>query len=146
MTEAVSAHAILHWTHVAAALLSGALFLARGLAVQAGARWALAGPVRYSSYAIDTVLLAAALLLFAMLPAALFANGWLAVKLALLLAYIVAGSFAIKRGRSLVQKRLALLLALLLYASIFSIASTRDPLAPLRILPLPAAAGEVAAG
>ena len=46
--------------HVAAVLLSGALFLLRGLLVQAGAaRWAMWAPVRYASYSIDTVLLTA---------------------------------------------------------------------------------------
>jgi len=40
--------------HVVAVLLSGALFLTRGLLVQAGRqRWAMYGPVRYASYGID---------------------------------------------------------------------------------------------
>ena len=123
-----------HALHYGAVLMSGSLFLVRGVAVQASAGWAMAAPARYASYAIDTVLLVAALALFAMLPAEVFENGWLWVKLMLLVAYIVAGSFALKRGRSLLQKRLAFLLALVLYAGIFSIAISRDPLAPLQLL------------
>ena len=49
----------------------------------------MAAPVRYLSYGIDVILLAAALLLLAVLPAAVFANGWLWAKLSLLVAYIV---------------------------------------------------------
>lgn len=122
--------------HIGAVLLSGGLFLVRGVAVQVGAAWAMAAPARYASYAIDTVLLAAALTLVAMLPSGAFENGWLAVKLVLLAAYIVAGSFALKRGRGLLHKRLSFLLALFLYACIFSIARSHDPMAPLRLLTL----------
>ena len=45
--------------HIAAVLASGSLFLMRGVALQAGARgrWAMAAPMRYLTYGIDTVLL-----------------------------------------------------------------------------------------
>lgn len=46
--------------HIAAVCASGGLFFARGLLVNVFAsRWAMSAPVRYLSYAIDTVLLAA---------------------------------------------------------------------------------------
>ena len=114
-------------------MLSGGLFLLRGLALQWGARWVMAAPLRHLSYGIDTVLLAAALLLLAFLPWSVFQNGWLAVKLLLLVGYVVAGSFALKRGRTRRQKRLAYILALLLYACMYSIARAHDPWAPLRL-------------
>ena len=60
----------------------------------------MAAPLRYLSYSIDTVLLTAALMLLTILPGAMFANGWLATKLVLLVAYVVLGSFALKRGRT----------------------------------------------
>lgn len=130
----------LRWLHIMAVLVSGGLFLVRAVAVQAGAQWAMTAPLRYLSYGIDTVLLAAALLLFVMLPAPVFANGWLAVKLVLVVAYIVSGSIALKRGRTPGMKRWGLVAALVLYASIFVIAWAHDPLAPVcavaSILPL----------
>jgi len=49
--------------HVAAALGSGSLFLLRGLAMLAGSWLGMAAPVRYLSYAIDSVLLGAAIAL-----------------------------------------------------------------------------------
>ena len=54
--------------HVAAALLSGGLFLLRGLAVQGLGNWGMATPVRYLSYSIDIVLLTAGLTLVAVVP------------------------------------------------------------------------------
>ena len=83
--------------HVGAVALSGALFATRGLLALAGQpRIAMAAPVRYASYAIDTVLLSAAVVLVAILPAALFANHWLAAKLALVVAYVALGIAAMR--------------------------------------------------
>ena len=49
--------------HVLSVVASGSLFLLRGVGVQIGAAFAMAAPVRFLSYTIDTVLLCAALLL-----------------------------------------------------------------------------------
>ncbi len=59
--------------HMTAAALSGTLFLLRGIAVQLRARWPRSAPVRYASYVVDTVLLAAGLTLATILPRATFA-------------------------------------------------------------------------
>jgi len=118
--------------HIAAVLASGSLFLLRAALAQVGReRWALAPPPRYLSYAIDTTLLTAAVLLLAILPPAAYANGWLAAKLALLPVYIGFGWFAIRaQGRGL---RLTFFAgAALAYGSMFSIARTHDPLGPLQ--------------
>lgn len=122
--------------HVAAVLASGSLFLLRGLVLQAGARgrWAMAAPLRYLSYGIDTVLLAAALMLVAILPAALYANGWLAAKLVLLVAYIGLGTFALKRGRTARIRLACFVGALAVYGMMLAIARTHDPLGPFRLL------------
>lgn len=122
------------FVHVATVLASGALFLARGTLVQAGISYAMAVPVRYLSYAIDTVLLTSALVLFAVLPSEVFANGWLTVKVILLFVYIGLGTFALKRGRTAKVRAVCFGAALLVYASMYSIARTHDPLGPLRVL------------
>ncbi len=116
--------------HVAAVIASGALFLLRGVAVQAGAGWAMAAPLRYLSYTIDTVLLTAAFMLLTILPAALYANGWLALKVALLVAYVVLGSFALKRGRTARTRAITFAGAVLLYLCMLAIARTHSPLGP----------------
>lgn len=83
--------------HVGAVVASGALFAMRGaLAIAGRRRVALRAPLRYASVVIDTVLLAAGATLVAMLPSALFANHWLAVKLVLLVVYIALGIVALR--------------------------------------------------
>ena len=117
------------WVHVAAISASGSLFALRGALVQAGRPgWAMAAPVRYLSYTIDTVLLTAALMLLTILPGAMFANGWLAVKLVLVGVYVVLGTFALKRGRTPRLRATCFVAALLVFATIIGIALAHHPL------------------
>ena len=120
------------WVHVTSVLLSGSLFFVRGLGVIAGQHWPLRPWLRYTSYTIDTVLLTAASMLVAILPRAMFANGWLTVKLTLLVCYIVLGILALKRARSPRLRVLSFAAALLVFASMLAIARQHDPWAPLR--------------
>jgi uncharacterized membrane protein SirB2 len=119
------------WVHVAAVLSSGLLFFLRGLLLQLGGGWgthaAMFAPLRYLSYAIDTVLLTAALMLATMLPAAMFVNGWLWAKLLLLPVYVVLGSFALKRGRTPGARLACFLAALAVYATMAGIARAHHP-------------------
>jgi uncharacterized membrane protein SirB2 len=114
--------------HIVTVLLSGSLFILRALLVLNGKTWAMSSPLRYLSYSIDTVLLTAALMLATMLPGAVFANGWLTVKLLLLVVYVVLGSFALKRGRTLKNRWLFFIAAVSVYAFMLSVARTHQPL------------------
>ena len=116
------------FVHILAISLSGSLFASRGLGVLAGARWPQAAPVRYFSYSVDTVLLTAALMLLTILPGAMFVNGWLTVKLGLVVAYVVLGSFALKRGRTSRIRTICFVAALLVFATIIGIALAHHPL------------------
>jgi uncharacterized membrane protein SirB2 len=127
-------HPQIKHVHVGCVMLSGLLFALRGVGVLAGARWPMALPARLLSYAIDTALLTAALLLFAILPGAVFANGWLTLKIAMLVVYIMLGSFALKRGRTRGAKAACFAAALATYAFMYTIARTHDPLGALRPL------------
>lgn len=123
--------------HVAAVITSGLLFLLRGLVVQAGrqwGRWAMAAPLRYLSYGVDTVLLTAALMLLTILPAAVYANGWLAIKVSLLVVYVALGTFALKRGRTRRMRLACFIGALVVYSTMLAIARTHDPIGPFRML------------
>lgn len=120
--------------HIGLALLSGGLFALRGALLLGGARWPNAAPVRYTSYAIDTALLTAAMMLLTILPGALYANGWLAVKLALIVVYVVLGVFALRRGRSRGVRAACYLLALLAFAQVYWIARAHHPLGALVLL------------
>jgi uncharacterized membrane protein SirB2 len=115
--------------HVTTVLASGALFFSRGLLVQAGrSDWAQSAILRYLSYTIDTALLAAALMLLAILPAANYQNGWLAAKIVLLLVYIVLGSFALKRAPTQRKRLLCFVAALVIYGFMLTVAWTHHPL------------------
>ena len=117
------------WLHIACIIASGTLFTVRGLLVQAGrgelARWA---PLRWLSYAIDTTLLTAAMMLLTILPRGMFANGWLATKLVLVATYVTLGVLAMRRSGSPGIRRLSYAAAVLTYITIVGIARAHHPL------------------
>lgn len=117
----------LKMVHVAAVITSGSLFLIRGLGVQAGARFAMAAPVRVLSYLVDTLLLAAALALVWILRDLVLQSSWVWVKVLLLPVYIVLGSFALKRADSKGTKLAFFLAALAVFALMYRVARTHDP-------------------
>lgn len=121
-------YSVVKTMHIGLVLASGSLFVLRGLAVLLGHSVAMRAPVRYLSYAIDSALLAAALALLAMLHLNPFTTPWLAAKLALLVAYIVLGSLALRRAHTLPRRALAFTAALLCFAAMYSIARRHDPL------------------
>lgn len=115
------------WTHVHAVLCSGAFFALRGGAALLGARWPRHWLPKYASYAIDTVLLTSATMLFSMLPGALFANGWLATKLVLLVLYVTLGILAMREKRSRAQRAAFFVAALATFTFMFGIARMHHP-------------------
>ena len=119
--------------HIATVIASGALFALRGFAMQLGFRQAMAAPLRYLSYAIDTVLFAAAVTMVWLLHEAWLGAGWLWAKLLLLPIYVVLGSFALKRGRTAPVRLVTYLAALVVFVSIYLIARGHDPLAPTKL-------------
>ncbi len=113
--------------HVAAVILSGLLFALRGTAQLAGARWTMAAPLRYLSYAIDTTLLTAALMLVTVLHQYPFVQAWLTVKVLLLVVYIVLGSFALKRAGTRRARFGFFVAAITIYLFIASVARAHHP-------------------
>ena len=117
------------WVHIACVLASGLLFALRGVLTQFGhtgaAQWE---PVRWLSYAIDTSLLTAALMLVSILPGALFANGWLTTKLVLLVVYVVLATLALKRARTPRARLVFFIAALVTYLYMLGVARVHHPL------------------
>lgn len=120
--------------HIFVALLSGAIFAIRGACMLASATWPRTLPVRWLSYAVDTALLTAALMLLTILPWAMFSNGWLLMKVTLVVIYVVLGVLTMRRGRSVRQRALTYALALLVFGAIYSIARAHHPLGALQML------------
>ena len=117
----------IRYVHILTVTLSGSLFALRGLGILMGMRWPRWALVRYLSYTIDTALLTAALMLVTILPAALFGNGWLALKLVLVVVYVVLGVFALRRGRTPRARAICYLAALLTFFWIVGIARMHHP-------------------
>ncbi len=114
--------------HMGFVYLSGSLFALRGLALIGGLRWAMATPLRITAVAIDTALVAAALLVLASLQFQPLASAWLWVKLALLPVYVALGTFVLKRARTRAQRALGWLLALAVFGFMISVARAHHPL------------------
>jgi uncharacterized membrane protein SirB2 len=112
--------------HVWSVALSVLLFVVRGglmLADSAALRhWTL----RYSPHVVDTVLLTSALMLTGIVRQYPFANGWLTAKVVGLVAYVVLGSIAIRRGRTKRTRALAFVGALAAVAYIVATALHHD--------------------
>jgi uncharacterized membrane protein SirB2 len=123
----VTLYATVKYLHVAAVALSGAGFLLRGL-------WMLTGDPRLHHritralpHVIDTILLLSAVTLAGMLRQYPFAQHWLTAKVLGLVAYIVLGVIALRRGPTKGARLAALVAALVTYAWIISVAITRNP-------------------
>lgn len=122
------------WVHVAAVIASGGLFALRGVGTLSGAAWPMWAPLRYLTYTVDTVLLTAALMLATILHQYPFVHGWLTLKVLLLVAYIVLGTFALRRARTRSTRAWCFAAALLVYLFIVSVARAHHPLGILRHL------------
>lgn len=114
--------------HVLCVILSGSLFAGRGLLMLGRSHYANHPLLRYLSYAIDTTLLTAALMLVALLHQYPFVQGWLTVKVFLLVVYIVLGSMALKRGRTRATRAGYFVAAIAVYLFIISVAIAHHPL------------------
>ena len=124
----------LKWLHVACVVASGAGFLARGVLMLAESPLLQARFVRIAPHVVDTLLLAAAVAMAVIARLSPLAHPWLAAKIVGLLAYIVLGTVALRRGRSKRTRGLALIAALLVFAYVAGTALLRDAFWPLHAL------------
>ncbi len=118
--------------HIGLVFTSATLFALRWLATLAGARWPMAAHWRHATMLIDTLLLLAGATLWIGLGLNPLAQHWLGVKLLLLVAYVVLGTFALRRSRSWLGKAICGLSALAVLVTMFSIARRHDPAGWLR--------------
>jgi uncharacterized membrane protein SirB2 len=113
--------------HVATVALSITLFVLRGALMLAGSRLLQGRLLRMAPHVVDTVLLVSAVLLTLIIHQYPLANGWLTAKLAGLVAYVILGSIAIRRGRTRRQRAAAFLAALVCVGYIVATALHHDP-------------------
>ncbi len=117
--------------HVGSAMLSVTGFAARGVLMMADSPLMATQFARIAPHVVDTVLLGSALLLTWQSGQYPFAQPWLTAKVLALAAYVVLGSIALRRGRTLRVRTWAFVFALGTALYIFSVAVSRDPAGPL---------------
>jgi len=114
------------WAHISCVVLSGGLFALRGVFVLTGSAFANDVILRRLSYAIDTILLAAGLLLASIIHQRPFVQPWLTTKVLLLLGYIALGFVALRFGKTRPMRLACFAAALIVYSFIISVALTHD--------------------
>lgn len=119
--------------HMALVTVSVLLFALRGAGVLARMPWPMRPAVRHASVLIDVALLAAGVSLWVQLGVALPDAPWLLTKLLLLPLYVVLGSYALKRAKSLRQKAVCYVLALLTVGHMVSAAVHKHPAGVLKV-------------
>ena len=98
--SAAEAYLYVRTLHVACAAISIAGFAARGALMLADSPHLQTRWVRVAPHVVDTVLLASAIWLAWFRGQMPFVHGWITAKVFALLAYIVLGMVALKRGKT----------------------------------------------
>jgi uncharacterized membrane protein SirB2 len=114
--------------HITCAAISGSFFIVRGIwklreSAMLERRW-----VRILPHLVDTLLLASALTMVFWSGQYPFVQNWLTAKVLALLAYIVFGTIALKRGKTPAVRAWAFVVAVTLFAYILAVAISRQAL------------------
>lgn len=115
----------IRWIHVTCAILTGISFFVRGIWMWQGSPLLQARLTRILPHAIDTLLLASALVMVWQWSLHPLAMPWLLAKIIALLLYIGCGLMAFRFGPSPRIKRVFWLLALVVLAFIYVTARTK---------------------
>jgi uncharacterized membrane protein SirB2 len=124
---------VLKTLHIATVSLSLSFFLIRGLWMVRQSPHLQMKWVRIAPHIVDTLLLGSALGLSYLTHQYPFVQSWLTMKFLLLIAYILLGTIALKRGKTRKIKVICLILAILCASFIVAIALTKSPLGFLGI-------------
>jgi uncharacterized membrane protein SirB2 len=118
----------LRGVHIGCAVLTITLFVLRGGLMLADSPWQRTAVLRYLPHAVDTVLLTTALMLTTVIHQYPFSTGWLTAKVLLLVAYVVLGSIALRRGRTKRIRVAAFIAALTTVGFLVTVARAHHPL------------------
>jgi uncharacterized membrane protein SirB2 len=127
LVESAALFPYLKAVHVACAAISIAGFAARGALMLADSRLLQRRWVRVAPHVVDTALLGSALWLAWILGQVPFVHGWITAKVLALVAYILLGMIALRRGRTRTIRAAALAGALAAAGYIVAVALTRNP-------------------
>ncbi len=118
-------YAVAKHIHMSMAGLSLLGFIIRGYWMLTEHSLLQAKPVKILPHIIDTLLLASAIYLVVILQTYPLVVNWVTAKVVLLIAYIVLGTIALKRGKTKQTRIIAFVLSLLIILSLFAIASVK---------------------
>jgi uncharacterized membrane protein SirB2 len=121
------AYLVLKGLHLTTITLTLALFVLRGAWMIADSPRLQARWVRIAPHINDTLLLASGVSLAVLLQQYPLVHGWLTAKFFALIAYIVLGTIALKRGKTRGQRVVAWIAALLVFGYMIAVARTHDP-------------------
>jgi uncharacterized membrane protein SirB2 len=124
--SAPEAYLAVRTLHVVCAALSITGFAARGVLMLLDSPLLKTRFVRIAPHVVDTALLASAVWLAWFLGQVPFVHGWITAKVLALVAYIVLGSIALRRGRTKAARIAAFAAALAAAGYIVAVALTRD--------------------
>lgn len=119
-------YALLKHIHLATIVITLALFLLRGA-------WRLTDSpmlqkkwVKIVPHTNDAILLAAAIGMLVVAQLNPLEHGWIMAKIIALLAYIVLGTIALKRGKTALQRNLAFIGALAVFGYMLAVAVSKQ--------------------
>lgn len=113
--------------HMLLAVVSILGFILRGVWMMRGSALLEKRVVRVLPHVVDTLLLLTAIALSVMIAQYPFVAGWVTAKVVGLVAYIVLGVIALRRGRTLGIRMLAFAGAIVVFAWIASVAVSKTP-------------------
>ena len=114
--------------HIGFAYLSISLFVFRSILSIASSPLLQHKLFKILPHIVDTLLLVFAVLLMVVINQYPFVDAWLTAKFIALLAYIVIGTIAIKRGKSTVIRFWASIIAIIIFTYIYGVAETHHVL------------------
>lgn len=121
-------YTIIKHIHMSAAGLSLVGFLLRGYWVFTNNALLQAKPSKILPHIIDSILLVAAIALLVLSALNPFVVNWITAKIVLLVAYVILGTIALKRGKTKKVRVFAFVAALISVLAIFAIASVKPAL------------------
>lgn len=120
--------------HMMFAVISGLFFLVRGSWMLMDSQMLQKVWVKVLPHVNDTLLLVCAIGLCVLTQQYPFVQAWLTVKVFLLIAYIVLGTVALKRGKTKSVRVIAFFAALACFIFMLSVARTHHPLGFLQFV------------
>lgn len=118
-------YSLVKYIHMSAASLSFLGFILRGFWMFKDSPLLQAKLTKILPHIIDTILLVGAIYLVYQLDVNVFETHWILAKIILLVAYILIGTIALKRGKTKQIRIIAFIVSLLIILAIFAIAAIK---------------------